>query len=412
MTSKRGYTSLDDVDPYPRAAYRDRDGRHYSAPGFSARYDSSQAFAKKASPDLPSPPTNALVDLFVATNVRSDGAGVLLLDGEAVASGDGRYQFEVEPGRHRLEVQGYDASSTEFEAAPGERVCLTTAHGVSVRRQTDFRTELYRVRGPEGLVLRSVAGSGMGCLAAILGVLMLGVSGLLMSFFSFGLAAEIVMTVLIGVGFVLIVAGFLTEIRPVRRLHKHAKDLRLDPARRTVPVPGGFGGDAVAFPSPEDAREWARERRVRGVLLVFDLFLYRLTREPGRPAEYSGTGEDLAMAHAEGLRLWIDGAEAPCDWASWHYPLEAGEHVFAVEYGGGETRHEFTVKAKDRDDLTVIQVPVQVFRLWNTRSGRGEALEPRIAHKVQREARSEIGKLNRRPGERDEWVPGRYFPLR
>jgi hypothetical protein len=411
--AKHGFTSLADVDPFPKSVYRDRDGQSRIAPGFLARFDTAEACAKKASPDLQPSAGKALLDLFVCTDPRADGAGVVLLDGTAVASGDGRYQTEVEPGRHRLEVQGADATSTEFTAAAGERVCFTTGQGAAVRHHIEFRTELFRVRGPEGfmpvLSARAANASSVGCLLAVVAVPVIIGAGIAMSFLT-GTVVQVVLSVVLLLGLAALVAGFTMGVTTTRRLHKRAKGLRLESHRRAEPVAGGFTGNATAFPGPEDARAWAEDQRVRGVLLVFDLFLYRLTRLADG-AEYTGTGEYLALAHAAGLRLWIDGAEAPADWASWHYPLAPGEHRFTVEYGDTEARYEFTVNVKDVDDLTVVHVPVQVFRIWDAAAGRpAESLPPRIAHMVQREAKSALGKLNRNESQIDVWIPTRYWP--
>lgn len=412
--AKHGFTSLADVDSFPKIYRdRDRDGRGSIAPGFLARFDSPESFGKKASPDLEPSAGKVLLDLFVCTTPHADGAGVLLLDGTAVASGDGRYQAEIEPGRHRLEVQGYDATTTEFTAAAGERVCFTTGQGAAVRHHIEFRTELHRVKGPEGfmpgLSAKAANASAVGCLLAVVAIpLIIGVA-IAMSFVS-GTVAEVVLSVVLLLALAALVTGFTMGVTTTRRLHKRAKGMRLESDRRGTPVAGGFTGNAMAFPGPEDARVWAKDRSARGVLLVFDLFLYRLTRNADG-AEYTGTGEYLALAHAAGVRLWIDGAEAPADWASWHYPLAAGEHRFTVEYGDGEARHEFAVKVKDVDDLTVVHVPVQVFRIWDAASGGpDESLEPRIAHVVQREAKSALGKLNRNESQRDEWIPTRVWP--
>jgi hypothetical protein len=414
LEAKHGFTSLDDVDPYPRAVYRDRDGRTYMAPGFLARFDRPEALAKPASPDLEPSAGKALLDLFVCTDQRAGGTGVVLLDGTAVAAGDGRYQVEVEPGRHRVEVQGYDATTTEFDVVAGERVCFTTGQGAAVRHHPEFRTELYRVKGPEGfmpgLSAKAANASGIGCLMSLIAVPVMIGSGIAMSFVSSPVAVAVFSTLML-VGLVALVVGFTMGVATTRGLHKRAKGMRLESSRRAVPVSGGYIGNAVAFPSPEDARVWAEDRGVRGVLLVFDLFLYRLTRRPDG-AEYTGTGEHLALAHAGGLRLRIDGAEAPADWASWHYPLAAGEHRFTVEYGGGEARYEFTVKVRDVEDVTVIHVPVQVFRLWDTASSAPATLPPRIAHLVQHEAKSLLGKLNRNESAREAWIPTRHWPRR
>ena len=411
-TTRRGYTSHDDVDAYPKAAYRDRDGHHYEAA--TLRFDDAETCRKGRSPQERPGPGRALLDVFVCTNSRADGAGVLLLDGEPIAAGDGRYQVSIEPGRHRLEVQGYDASTTEFDAAAGERACFTTGHSVAVRRQPEYRTELYRIRDSGGfmpvLSARSANTSGIGCLLAVAGIPLIAVAAILASFASG--AAETVISAIAYVGVAALVIGCAMGIVTTRRFHKRANAIRMPVARTPRPLPGGFTGRAVAFPSPGDVRDWDRESRGRGVLLVFDLFLYRLTRHPGKPAEYAGSGEALAFAHADGLRLSIDGAPAPCDWASWLYELEPGEHRFAVEYGDGEARHEFTLQVPEHEDVTVVHVPVQVFRLWNAASRAGESLEPRIAHNKIREARSAIGNRNRPPNETDTWIPTRYWPLR
>lgn len=413
-TAKHGFTSLDDADAVPKSVYRDRDGRNYIVPGFLARFDPVLAFLKKASPNLEPAAGKVLLDLFVCTDERVDGSGVVLLDGTAVASGDGRYQAEIEPGRHRLEVQGYDATTTEFEAAAGERVCFTTGHSAAVRHQIDFRTELYRVTGPEGFLPtlsgKATNASSAGCLMVIGGIPVIVGSGIAASIVS-NPVAEAVLSVLALLGLVALVVGFIMGVKTTGRLHKRAKATRLESRRSVAPVAGGFASTAVAFPSAADARDWVKERSARGVLLVFDLFLYRLTRN-SNGAEYTGSGEHLALAHAEGLRLWIDELEAPADWASWHYPLAPGEHRFAVDYGDGEARHEFAVKVKDVDDLTVVHVPVQVFKLWDADAAAPEILPPRIAHSIQREAKSALAKLNRNESARDEWVPTRYWTER
>lgn len=407
--AKHGFTSLDDVDPNPRSVYKDRDGRGYIAPGFLARFDPAAAVTKGDSPDLAPSAGKSLLDLFVCTDERAEGTGVVLLDGRAVAAGDGRYQAEIEPGRHRLEVQGYDATSTEFDAVAGERVCFTTGQGAAVRHHIEFRTELRRVTGREGFMPvlsgRAANASGIGCLLSIAALPVIVGSGIAMAFVS-GPVAVAVFSVLILLGLAALVTGFTMGVSTTGRLHKRAKATRLE-SRRAI-------GTATAFPGPVDAQEWEKEHGARGVLLVFDLFLYRLTRSSDG-AEYTGSGEHLALAHAAGLRLWVDGAEAPADWASWHYPLAPGEHRFAVEYGAGEygageARHEFTLKVKDVDDLTVVHVPVQVFHLWDTGSATEATLPPRIAHHVQREAKSPLAKLNRNESQRDEWVPTRYWP--
>ncbi|THV30110.1 hypothetical protein [Glycomyces paridis] len=403
QAAKHGFTSLDEVDPVPRA-YRDRDGRHFAAPGVLARFDTAEAFAKRSSPDLQPSVGKALLDLYVCTDLPVGGTGTVLLDGTAVAAGDGRHQIEVEPGRHRIEVQGGDATTAEFEAAAGERVCFTTGHGAAVRNLHEFRTILYRVKGPEGfaaqLTGKAANASATGCLLALAGVPVIIGAAIAVSVVS-SPAAQIVWSVLLLLGVAALVAGFTLGVTVTNRLQKKAAAHRLDAQHRT-------SGSAVAFPSAEDARVWAKGRGVRGVVLVLDLFLYRLTRSGGT-AEYTGVGDHLALAHADGVRVRIDGAEAPADWAAWHYPLAPGEHAFAVEYGDGEARHEFTVKVKDVDDLTVVHVPVQVFRFWDADRAAPATLAPRIAHSVQYEAKSLVGQVTRKESENVNWVPLRYW---
>ncbi|GAA2168432.1 MULTISPECIES: hypothetical protein [Glycomyces] len=405
--AKHGFTSLDDVDPNPKSAYRDRDGRGYVAPGFLARFDPAAAVTKGDSPDLDPSLGKALLDLFVCTDERAEGTGVVLLDGRAVAAGDGRYQAEVEPGRHRLEVQGYDATTTEFEAVAGERVCFTTGQGAAVRHHIEFRTELRRVTGRDGFMpvmsAKAANASGIGCLMSIAALPVIVGAGIAMAFVS-GTIAEVALSVVLLLGLAALVAGFTMGVKTTGRLHKRAKATRLESHRVAT-------GGAIAFPGPVDAQEWVKERGARGVLLVSDLFLYRLTRTSDG-AEYTGSGEHLAFAHAAGPRVWIDGIEAPADWASWHYPLTPGEHRFAVEYGDSEARHEFTVKVKDVPDLTVVHVPVQVFKLWDADTAAPAELPPRITHSVQREAKSTLAKLNRNESANDVWVPTRYWTAR
>jgi hypothetical protein len=409
--SECGFTSPDDVDPAPLAAYRDSAGRHYeAASGLTVRFS---PYGDRGEDLAPSAGTGVL-DVFVCTNIAVDGAGLLLVDGVLVAAGDGRYQVELPPGPHRVEVQGADASSAEFTLAPGERVAFSSGHGVAVRHEIEFSTELYRVQPGSDpvprLTGRDANTSSIGCTAALAGLLLLVIGSILSSVVDSALL-QVVFAVAAVVGVIGLIGGCVAAFRTTGRLHKRAAALQVQPVYRTRPAPSVHVGGPVAFPSPFDLRDWSHRRRELGVALVFDLYLYRAVKDAA--VAYEGTGEAPALAAAGGLRLWIDGIAAPCDWAVWYYPLPHGRHSFRVEYEGpaGESaEHTFEYDVRNPASPAVVHVPVRVFRIWDAGGGRHLDLPPRIAHRLARRPQHRITKYSKgHPGE-DGWSPHRIWP--
>lgn len=394
----RAFRDPQDVDDAPRAAYRDRDGRRHEAPGApTLRFDSVEDYRAGRSAAADPGPGSGLLDVLVCTAATADRTGVLLLDGAPVAAGDGRYQVEVAPGTHRLDVQGADAASAVFTVAAGERVHFTTGQGVAVRHQVDYRTQLYRVRDASDLLPvlggRAANVSGAGCLIAVVGAIALAfamVAVPLSDGGTFGAVAGAIG----GVGGLVLIGGAAMGITATRSLHKRAKANRLESARTD--------GGATAYPSAEDARG-----KAQGLLVVYDLFLYRLSRADDGTLAYEGTGEALALAHAGRLRTWIDDAEVPCDWAAWNYPLTPGPHRFRVDYDG-EAATEFTVDVPVHGDAAVLHVPVRVFRVWD---GTGfEPLPAQIAHRITKRAKTAVGRVYQNNADPDDWVPPRIWP--
>ncbi|WP_199034228.1 hypothetical protein [Glycomyces salinus] len=352
-----------------------------------------------------------MLDVFVCTSETADATGVLVLDGRPVAAGDGRYQIELPPGGHRVEVQGADAASSEFDLAPGERVCFTAGHSVAVRHQSEYRTRLYRVRdGSDYMPVLSASESnrsGVGCLMAVAGTVVLALSATLAAVLPEGVVAEVA-AVVAAAGALALIAGVTIGIVSTRRFHRRAKSARLEPVHRSV------GNGAFAFPSPEDLRTWRQTGTALGVAVVFDLFFYRLSRGSDGVAAYAGSNRELALAHAGRPRLWIDGVEVPSDWSTWYYSLAAGEHRFRAEYGpdpldGSTVRHEFAFEVKNTDDIAVLQVPVRVFRIWDDTEQRLTGPAPQIAHRVSKRARNLAARSDgRNPG--DFWHPPRSWP--
>ncbi|NIK56880.1 hypothetical protein [Kribbella shirazensis] len=409
--SERGFTSLDDVDPAPMAAYRDADGQHHEAPsGLTLRFS---PYGDRAD-DLPPSAGTGVLDVFVCTNTTVDGAGLLLVDGVLVAAGDGRYQVELPPGEHRVEVQGADASSAEFTLAPGERVVFSSGHGVAVRSEIEFSTVLYRVE-PGSEPVPRLAGedaktSTVGCLAALAGLVLL-VGGAIAASAVGSAFFEILFGVVAVAGLAGLVGGCIAGFRTTGRLHKRAAASRIQPVYRARPARSVLGGAPVAFPSPFDLRDWARRRRELGVALVFDLFLYRAVKDP--VVAYEGTGKGPALAAAGGLRLWIDGIAAPCDWSVWYYPLAQGRHSFRVEYEGPEGEsagHTFELDVRNPASPAVVHVPVRVFRIWDATAGRHLELPPQIAHRLARRPQQRISKYTNGCRSEDGWSPHRIWP--
>ncbi|GAA1660755.1 hypothetical protein GCM10009830_02310 [Glycomyces endophyticus] len=199
------------------------------------------------------------------------------------------------------------------------------------------------------------------------------------------------------VGGLALIGGVAAGILATRSLHKRAKANRLDPARTEA--------GATAYPSAEDARGLVDG----GLLLVFDLFLYRLTRNGDGTAAYEGTGAPLALAHAGPLRTWIDGAEVPCDWSAWHHPLAPGPHRFRVDYAG-EAATEFTLDVPGRGDAMVVHVPVRVCRVWDPAAGAFEPFAPQLAHRITKRAKTLVGRVYQSNADPDDWVPPRIWP--
>ncbi|MEU5155342.1 hypothetical protein [Glycomyces sp. NPDC021274] len=415
-TSKRGFSAPNNIDAIPEAAYRDAAGRRYETPNAPALQFATIADYREGRTATLSPSAgNGLVDVLVCTVESMDATGVLLLDGVPIAAGDGRYQFEVAPGEHRLEVQGIDASTTEFSINAGATAHFTTGQGCAVRHQVDFRTQLYRVKDASDFVpvlsQKAANRSGAGCLLALAGVLLCVLTAVLAMFVGDDSAASELIGIPALIGVVALVVGFIFGVRTTGALHKRAKANRL-PTGRTAPGRHGvLTGQAVAFPSPQDAKDWSAERAVQGPLMVFDLHLFRLTRNADGTAAYTGSGETLALAHAAGVRAWIDDAEVPCDWAAWHYPLAAGEHRCRVVYGDDEAALDFTFTVAAVPDMTVLHVPIRVFRIWDERTGALIGFPPQIAQAVTKVPQSKLGKVaNTDNGKADQWVPLRFWP--
>ncbi|MFG3342549.1 hypothetical protein [Glycomyces sp. NPDC048151] len=413
MQSGHGFTGPDDIDSTPQAAYRDAAGRRHEAPGAPAmRFDSIPDYREGRSATLAPSAGSGLVDVLVCTAASLDACGILLLDGRPIAAGDGRYQFEIAPGRHRLEVQGYDAASTEFTVAAGETAHFTTGQSVAVRNQVDYRTQLYRVKDATDLIpvlsQRAANQSGIGCLTAVVGILLI-VASAVTSQFAESTALEISFAAAVFIGLTALITGTALAFRTTGRLHKRAKANRLTVAR-VAPAAAPLTGPAVAFPSPYDAKEWSSGRTVRGPLMVFDLYLYRLARRANGTAAYTGTGEDLALAHAAGVRAWIDGTEVPSDWAAWYYPLAAGEHRCRVVYGDDEAELDFAFKVASVADMTVIHVPVRVFRVLDELAGTFTDLRPEIAQWTAKAPQSDVGAfVNADNKKAADWVPARRW---
>jgi hypothetical protein len=407
-----GFTGPGDVDPQPHD-YRDADGRRHQAPGAPPlRYDTIADYREGRSAPADPSAGNGLLDVLVCTAETLDAAGVLLVDGAPVAAGDGRYQIDLPPGPHRLEVQGRDGAAAAFTLAPGERVHYTTGQGVAVRHQVEFRTQLYRVRDASEFVPVLTQGaanrSGAGCLTAVVGLAVVIAAAVATQFVD-SAAVEIALGVTGLAAAAALIAGTVLALRQSGGLHKRAKANRL-PSERVTGATGPLTGPAVAFPSPQDAREWAAGRTVRGPLVVFDLFLYRLARRPDGTVSYTGRGEPLALAHAAGVRCRIDGAEVPADWAAWHYPLAAGTHRCRVEYGGGEAACEFAIEVPAVDDMAVVHVPVRVFRIWDEAARAFTDLPPQIAQRTVKRAKGIVGQTYVNNADSDDWVPPRLWP--
>jgi len=409
-----GFTGPEDVDAEPKAAYRDSGGRRFEAPGApTLRFDTIADYREGRSGAAGPSAGHGLLDVLVCTAESLDATGILLIDGTPVAAGDGRYQIDLPAGKHRLEVQGQDAASAEFTIAAGERVHFTTGQGVAVRHQVEFRTQLYRVRDASEFVPVLSQGaanrSGIGCLTAVVGLALVIATAVTVQF-NDNAAVELVLGIVGLVAAVALVGGTVLALRQSNGLHKRAKANRFPPERATPGASGPLTGPAVAFPSPQDAREWAASRTVRGPLVVFDLFLYRLKRSADGTVSYAGSEASLALAHAAGVRAWIDGAEVPSDWAAWHYPLAAGAHRLRVEYGGGEAVGEFEIEVPSVDDMAVVHVPVRVFRIWDEQTQALTDLPPEIAHRVTKRAKGIVGKTYVNNADSDDWVPPRLWP--
>ncbi|WP_026928507.1 hypothetical protein [Glycomyces tenuis] len=412
--SQHGFATVDDIDDAPAFAYKDDMGRRHQAdPEPMIDFDSLDDCKAGRSVRLQPREGRGVLDVFVCTAETADATGVLLLDGKAVAAGDGRYQVELPPGEHTVEVQGADAASSAFTLAEGERVCFTTGQGVAIRNQVEYRTQLYRVEdGAEIMPLLEGQGakaSNIGCLTAVAGVVALVVSVVAVMLAPEGLAQGVA-TAFVLASTAALVTGVAVGITATRRLHRRAASARVGPVHRVA-----GDGRAIAFPSPIDVRDWRRNDGSHGVAIAFDLFLYRVTRRPGGPASYSGANEALALSHASRPRLRIDDAEVPCDWSTWFYRLPVGEHHFVAEYGpdpvdGFTARHEFSFEVEDVGDVAVVHLPFRVFRVWDESGRRLTAFRPQIASRVTKEARSLVARSQGDSVPKSDWVPPRIWP--
>ncbi|GAB3656105.1 hypothetical protein [Glycomyces tarimensis] len=391
--SRFGFASAEDVDLEPKSAYRDEDGQRYLGTGpFPVHFDAAEAFRLGESVRVNPGEGLGVLDVFVCTNVSASATGVLLIDGQVIGAGDGRYQVQLPPGTHQVEVQGAEGASWEFSVAAGERVCFTSGHGVAHYQRPGYRTWLYRVKDESRfypLVNRSAAMSAsFGCLLTVIGLLVV-IGAATWAAVGGGRIAETVAAIAVLVAAGGLVAGVVMGATTAQRVRRQIAAARIDTRRHARTRPSCLAGEAVAFPSTQDLHRWWGG--TTGVAVAFDLLLYRVTREEDGSVSYSGTGERLALAHADRVRLWIDGVEVPADWSTWFYPLAPGPHEFGIEYGpdaeGDSAVHDFEFAVAD---VAEIHVPVRVFRVWDPSDGRFSPLPPQVSHRVARTRRSQV----------------------
>lgn len=348
-------------------AYRDEDGRRYLVDRrLEIRFDSTEDYrGGRSETVLPREGLGAL-DVFVCTNLNAGATGILVIDDEVAAAGDGRYQVALPPGPHRIEVQGADASSSEFSIAAGERVRFTTGQGAVVRHRPGFHTRLWRVKEDADLFPRlarpAAVSASLGCLATLAGLVVLIVA-LVWAVVSGSKTAEIVAAIAMGVSAAGLVTGVAMGVSTVERLRRELEAARLGVLRRVPSEARSLTGDALAFPTLHDLKQSGLGST--GIALDLDLLLYRLGRHPDGSVAYSGSGEDLASARAGSIRLWIDDAEVPCGWGAWFYPVPSGTRQCRVAYvpafeDEGRASAEFAVEVAD---VSTARVAVSAFRL-------------------------------------------------
>ncbi|MCH7229378.1 hypothetical protein L0U85_00650 [Glycomyces sp. L485] len=350
------------------------------------RYEPAKVYRDGASVAVEPGAGLGMLDVFVCTNGSATGAGVLLVDGDVVGAGDGRYQVELAPGEHRLEVQGSEAATWAFSVAAGERVYFTSAHAVAIPQQPGFRVWLYQVEDDScffpAVTRKAARSASLGCLLTVAGLIAVMVAAVWAA--STGSRdAETVAALAVVLSAVGLVTGVAMGVRTAQRMQRDLEASRVGTWRRADSATC-LRGEAVAFPSTHDLHLWPAEES--GVSLVFDLLLYRVARASDGVA-YSGSGASLALAHAGEVRLRIDGVEVPCDWSVWFYPLTTGIHVFRVEYGpdaeGDAAVHEFTL---DVGETATVHVPVRAFRVFDESTGLLSRLTPRISHYAEDQA--------------------------
>ncbi|GAB3219986.1 hypothetical protein GCM10027447_03780 [Glycomyces halotolerans] len=291
-------------------------------------------------------------------------------------------------------MQGADASSAEFTIDPGERARFTSAHGVAVRHQPGFHTRLYQVSGASDFlptVTRDAARSAsLGCLVTVVGLVTV-IVGAVWAALTGSQTAEIMAATAVLLAAVGLMTGVVMGVRTAQRVQRRVEASRIGVERRRT--------NALAFASPYYLRRL--DSGSTGAALVFDLFLYRVERRDDGSVAYTGEDEELPLAHAGPVRLWIDDVEAPCDWSTWFYPLDEGRHSFRVQYGPdrfGETaHHRFALVVQG---LSVVHVPVRVFRI--AAGGTVSSLPPQVSHRI-----TLVGAFDRR---HDDWLPSRMWP--
>jgi hypothetical protein len=88
VKSKHGFTSVEDIDDAPRAAYRDAAGRRYQVRSdLTIDFASVEDYKAGRSRSMGAHGGSGVLDVLVCTTEAGDGTGVLLVDGEPVAAG-------------------------------------------------------------------------------------------------------------------------------------------------------------------------------------------------------------------------------------------------------------------------------------------------------------------------------------
>jgi hypothetical protein len=406
----RRYADRDDVERYLLNAWANRPHRTdvFGWPHPVTAHTATE-FHEGRSPTVGPGPDRGMLDILLSTRGSGDGAGVLLIDGDLVAAGDGRYQVEIEPGRHIVEVQGREAAQAAITIVPGERVCLTTDQSgdlVATDRHTSpiARIDrLERLRMPEsrGKTLRRRSGIALLLLALLVyfGGIVYGhatspevAAGSALRRFTFTpegnrlFWSSCCLAIAVVVPAVVLIGWDRVNHRKAIADHLDA-DLGRD---EHCDVPGS--GPAVHIADGVHHRKYMPPG-ASGVLVKYALQAHRVAADRQRESvpDWSGDSPALSASYVEPPRANIDGVPVPCSWGTWFYALPPGGHRIAVRVSGaynsqvGEVAYSGEPDMVRETTVTVepgqvvdLRVLADVYRVWRPGEQLVESFTPRL----------------------------------